>query len=194
MLGSLNISANNLETLPAELLDMIRYGPLTELIADPNPWTQVPASATKQKESLPISCLEGASMILRAVSTVQLLKPSGAVDNSSAGHQDCHRPERPGTQATLAETALTKLIKLQAFPSIFASAIENVDGPILDVLKVGMNVSLLGDRHCTCGRSFILPRHQWMEWWDICPPWRVAQPSKLPFLRQVCRMCPSEIL
>ena len=190
-LRTLNISMNDLEVLPAELLDLMKAGNLKEVIADPNPWTPIPDSATKQKG---LGEYHGANNFFwtpMAVSSVQLLKPSGDVDDAYTDHQDCQPPKRLATQATLAETALTKLIKLQAFPSIFASAVENVDGPILDVLKNGMNASLFGDRRCTCGRSFLLPRRQWIEWWLITSS-RGHRELKLPFLRQVCRMCPDK--
>ena len=189
MLRTLNISANKLESLPAELLELIQSGSLKELIADPNPWTQVPEWATERNVLTPVSIRTSSVGLLTALSPVQLLKPSGAVDGVSTGHQECRSPKWPGAQSTLVETALTKLIKLQAFPSIFASAIENVDGPILDVLKVGMNASLFGKRRCACGRSFTLPRQQWIEWWSFSTPGGF-QLSNIPFLRQVCNACP----
>ena len=183
-LQSLNVSANKLTTLPFELLRLLFQYRLEDLIADPNPWTQVPDSATRMTDTGRLTCTRHV-MRRAAISNVEILRPSGSVERtvsySDLQSLGCRQP-------SLAETALNRMVTLQSFQNVKEWVDEDIPAPVRGILTTGFAYSSLGPRRCLCGQSFILPQMQWVEWWYI-DKLMTGCSLKLPFLRQSCSRC-----
>ena len=183
-LQSLNISSNRLAFIPVELLRLISHFNLKDFIADPNPWTQVPDSAAKLKET---SRLDRNQYVMRraAISNVEILRPCGVVERTVPFSmlQSIRRK-----QPSLAELALNRMTTMQSFQNINEWIDEGIPAPVREMLNTGLAYSAIGHRQCLCGQSFILPAKQWLEWWNI-DKISTGPSLKLPFLRQFCSRC-----
>lgn len=188
-LEQFNIAANQLQHLPYEMLRLYDREDFS-LTSTPNPFSQ-PQS--------PISLnfdLENPSFtkdpLLVAQSTRTYFHADGANINNGATSLQALSSRVP----CLLELALRKCKDLPDLAEI-EDWCSTGGGPsnLRVPLALAQEASKYGDLECTvCGRSFIVPMVQWMEWWNVptrskrllnSAPLRIPS-TTIPFLRQGC--------
>lgn len=213
-LQEINLSVNQLTTLPWEILWLIRKGDLKQLTVHPNPFMSFEEAAAdiehwhheNGSEGELRSCEydgpipeEAWAPIHIATGRVQRFDAEGKlVSNKAFG-----KPRNTTTQTrtsrvpSLRELALLECNKapyLDQFLADDATSAEYPE-PVIRLLRKAISVRNAGGMSCSvCHRSFVIPRTQWIEWWDCatyenglkCPRASGAELRPLPFLRRGC--------
>lgn len=201
-LEKLNVAANQLKTLPWSIMNLINRGKLKHLIALPNPFIKPDDVLGIERfceivDGRPLlrHLQEQATPILVARSYIEYL--------DSAGYPSRFTPPTKTFSRSLRETALqayTKTIDVSIESHQFSiSDLEQgnlpISKPVLSSLRKAVEARKYGDNICSiCSRSFIIPRVQWIEWWDCFPFENVRGQCRkegyhhfpLPFLRRGC--------
>ena len=186
-LVDINIAGNELKNLPHEMLDLYKR-PEFQMTAMPNPFSQ------------PQSVFPPNPDFEKSLFTTDLLffvrhKPTYFhADGSNANDA---APWRLSSRVpSLLELALRKCKDLPDLVDIEKECTTG-GGPstLAGPLAMAQEVTKYGDLECTvCGRSFVLPRVQWLEWYTVPNEWRRTHTSfsakvlsrTIPFLRQGC--------
>lgn len=183
-LEHLNLSGNELPHLPYEIHRFFDRAEFL-LIAHPNPFEEV-ASTDPTGSALGLSTTQPL-LLLRGIPTYFHSDGSPAKDTRLCA---------PHRVPSLFELALQKT---RSLPDL--SGIQDwctiAEGPasLSRPLALAQEATAYGERECTiCSRSFIVPRVEWLEWWDT-PSRGKLGPRKwgyshyarsIPFLRQGC--------
>ncbi|EER23293.1 Leucine Rich Repeat family protein [Coccidioides posadasii C735 delta SOWgp] len=214
-LQDLNLAVNRLEHLPWELLSLMQKGDLKRLTVHPNPFIQldelniaewfwdVEEGDAPVSERLKPNTYSGDANpkvwlpIHIANSPVSYFDMEG----HPLSHSDTLPP--PNRAQSLRELSLQACLRSPQVSHFLDLTIldapeeEHPDFPafVVRLLRLAKQVKLTGDRTCSvCARTYVVPRAEWVEWWD-CTPYengskipRVAGQRlwPLPFLRRGC--------
>lgn len=182
-LETLNVANNKLQYLPFEVLQLIRFGKLHYLVADPNPWrTFQPEEICHHDEgtsSIPISrALPLPAGTIHSVCKVAQSFPEYFNQNGPL-RQSSIRPsastisvvqqmQTSSSVPSLIELTLLKLSKLQDLADLPERLLEDDNMPpsVMNLLGLVRDVQIAGGQCCTsCDRDMVMPRKQWVEWW-----------------------------
>lgn len=171
-LKSLNVSANNIQYLPYEVIEMLRFGVLTELNESPNPWMAPPELTDRILDISPMAIITGwlqkhwrIGLRRQIVSKPVEFYPDGSFRQCKDGAVATLRP------TYLSEMVLRALMKHNT-TKIDLSTLLSEDHPqsVHRLLKTLYQAQTGGGRVCTfCHSEMILPRYQWYEWWHVAP-------------------------
>jgi Leucine rich repeat len=187
-LEQLNLSGNQLQHLPHEMLrlhDRQRFS----LIATPNPFAelQTPIAPNLDLEDFrswraPRLVSQGTPTFFHADASTVKIDVNLVAANS-------------GRVPSLLELALRKCKDLQEVAEINDWCCTGGGPSSLKLpLALAQQTTAYGDFECTiCSRRFVVPRVQWLEWWNV-PTWprschgfnRKLPPAIIPFLRRGC--------
>lgn len=184
-LHHLNIAANRLKHLPYEMLRLYNR-PEFEMVATPNPFDQLPLDQRIPECDPDILWTKQPRFVARSLNTyfhadaVTSIPTSGQVSPASK-------------VPSLLELVLRKckdlpdLVELQDWCTA-----GNGPATLSKPLAFAQEAASYGDLECTiCGKGFIVPRVQWMEWWRLPAEKRIMQmglrdPWMVPYLRRGC--------
>jgi Leucine rich repeat len=193
-LEHLNIAGNELHYLPYEMLPLFDR-PGFEMIATPNPFKEPPSSSVGPTLHPDISSTKP---FLVSRSTYTYFHPNGSTTINPAPST------APSRVPSLLELTLQKSKSLPDLLDI-KDWCSSGEGPLTlsGPLAMTQEANAYGDRQCTiCSRSFIVPRVEWLEWWDSPSGWKPARGDLagrrgemiIPFLRQGCNWaCVEEV-
>ena len=187
-LEQLNLSGNQLQHLPYEMLrlhDRERFS----LIATPNPFAELESS--KAPDLNLGDYRSGRAPLLVAQST-----PTFFYADASTVKPDVNVvAANSGRVPSLLELALRKCKDLQGVAEMDDWCCTGGGPSSLKLpLALAQQTAAYGDFECTlCSRRFVVPRVQWLEWWNV-PTWprsrhglpRRLPPAIIPFLRRGC--------
>lgn len=213
-LQEINLSVNQITTLPWEILWLIRKGDLKQLTVHPNPFMSIEKEAGDVEHwhhgngtegDLRACEYEGPipeeawAPIHIATSRVQRFDAEGKLVSTKAfGRSQSATTQNQTSRApSLRELALLECNKapyLDQFLADDATSAESPE-PVIRLLRQAISVRNAGGMTCSvCHRSFVIPRTQWIEWWDCAtyenglkfPRASGAELRPLPFLRRGC--------
>lgn len=207
-LQEINVSVNRLEHLPYEMLLLMQTGSLRQIYVHPNPLLQLENASdietwhyTNRDEdgTLRMKKYEGEapaeaqSPIHIATSRVRRLDSQG---KPFSGHYPSHRaPDAVTRVPSLRDLALLACSRYPYLDKFLQE--EDLTGfpeLMVQLLRRARDVRHQGDQICSvCGRNFIVPRTEWIEWWD-CSIYETAVKQResneklrpLPFIRRGC--------
>ncbi|RAL10364.1 leucine-rich repeat domain-containing protein [Aspergillus homomorphus CBS 101889] len=188
MLQEVNLSVNRLQSLPWELLWLIRKGDLKHLTVRPNPLLQIEEQEIAEWHVPPDelrSCLydgpapeEAWAPVHVATGPVRRYNAEGVLAERDVGSSQTAMEidaEGPQGQAPLAasrvpslrEVALLSFSRSSYFELIADSDMADYPALMLRLLRDAREVRSGGGRSCSvCHRSFVIARTEWIEWWD----------------------------
>lgn len=217
MLQEINLSVNRLQYLPWEILQLIRKGDLKHLVVHPNPFLQFeeaeieqwhygdwdgrrsPDDAPRLYDYKGPAPEEAWAPIHVATGPVRRFNMEGlpvAGGKSHGGSQtQTGIEETPSRVPSLRELSLLACSRSPYFDQLFESDISSCPELVVRLLRQAREVRNAGGRSCSvCHRSFVVPRTEWIEWWDCTTyenglkgpraPGEKLRP--LPFLRRGC--------
>ncbi|KAJ6151590.1 Leucine-rich repeat typical subtype [Penicillium chermesinum] len=181
----LNIAVNQLSELPWDLMRLMQAGELKHFTAHPNPFPSIEhAEIVKwhrepcRKEdgvaidSIPfdhykIAPLDAWSPVHVATGPVTQLDLEGRrIESSSAsvsGHSKSAAP-------SLRELALRAVSKLPELDLLTDEELEEYPALLIPLMRQVKKIRASGSQQCSvCRREFIMPRTEWIEWWDCVP-------------------------
>lgn len=188
----LNVSVNRLSYLPWEILWLLQQGELKHLIARPNSFLSIEeaqiaawhAHSNKKDESSsqdPLQFREyqetppseaWAPIHVATGPTSRLNMEGNPIANSSA----VSMATAPGTTShatcspSLREVALRTISKLPYLEQISDAELGEYPALVIRLLQRAMEVRAAGGRSCSvCHRDYVIPRTEWLEWWDCTP-------------------------
>jgi Leucine rich repeat len=184
----LNISGNQLQHLPYEMLRLFDNEDFA-LIATPNPFLEL------QSPIPPHLDLRG-SRSWRAPTLVVQSTPTFFYADASTIKTDVNLVvANSGRVPSLLELALRKCKNPQELADMDTWCSTGGGPSSLKLpLALAQQATAYGDFECTiCSRCFVVPRVQWLEWWDVLnypmSPLRFPRglpPAIIPFLRRGC--------
>ncbi|MCJ1248689.1 hypothetical protein MMC30_005907 [Trapelia coarctata] len=208
-LETINLSGNSLHYLPWELLDLVRSGKLKNLYLHPNPFF-APVVDSAERATLPemppaASC-DG--FILYAITPIAFLDITGRACANSPPAPSTTEYHRPWTDNRLAAHTHEWTTNSSQAPSLFELALRACanssssaqlpellpDDPPPSVPKWLKEASLVkgaGGTLCSvCKRRYVVPRAEWIEWWQGV----YSITAALPLLRRACSWgCASKV-
>lgn len=177
-LQELNLSVNRLRYLPWELLWLIRKGDLKQFIVRSNPLQQIDEDEA-QVSQWHLSKSPDGSLRLREYNRpipeeawAPIHIATGPIRRFNMdGYPVTETPTTPGkkesTVPSLREVALVSLNNSNFFDITPDSEIADFPDLMLRLLRSAREVKDAGGRCCSiCHRNFVLPRTEWVEWWD----------------------------
>ncbi|EAL87342.1 hypothetical protein KXW98_002211 [Aspergillus fumigatus] len=215
MLQEINLAVNRLRCLPWELLWLIRKGDLKHLMVRPNPllqtndvevtrwYTPDGSDAASPEEALKACHYEGPppeeawAPIQVAISPIRRFNMEGIpiTDGQSGALPLRSSDDTPSHVPSLREVSLLAFSKSAYCDQISESEMIGYPELMVRLLRQAKGVRNAGGRSCSiCHRSFVIPRTEWIEWWDCstyenglkrprCPG---EQLRPLPFRRFGC--------
>lgn len=176
-LQEVNLSVNRLRYLPWELLWLIRKGDLKHLIVRSNPLLQIDEAQISQWHSSPSPdgtlrlCEydhpvpeEAWAPIHIATGPIRRFNTDGY---RITDPQPIPEDKKQSAVPSLREVALVSLNKSNFFEITPDSEIADFPELMLRLLRYARDVKDAGGRRCSiCHRDFVLPRTEWIEWWD----------------------------
>ena len=208
-LQEFNVGGNQLNWLPWELLQLTKAS-LTRWTLFPNPFIRpVPSTWEFSKRvsmSGSIYAYHGASThiafldITGASSRHWRPAPSSMTEHSpelARIHEFLCPPTEERTRVpSLLELALRACYKAPQLSQLPFLLPEDVDvAHLIQLLKQTFYLKEAGGRKCSvCGREYIVPRTEWVEWWCFGPPHSSGKNEsalhqsggQIPFLRRGC--------
>ncbi|RAL00705.1 leucine-rich repeat domain-containing protein [Aspergillus ibericus CBS 121593] len=184
LLQEVNLSVNRLQTLPWELLWLIRKGDLKHLIVRPNPLLQIEEqeittwhvspenlnsctydTPPPEESWAPIHVATGPVTRYNAEGVPLDPQPTSFSPSSSSSSPT---PKQETTRVpSLRELSLLSFSR-SPYPDLLSS--EEIDTfPALmgRLLRTAKEVRSAGGRSCSvCHRAFVMARMEWIEWWD----------------------------
>lgn len=206
-LESLNVANNKLQHLPYEVLELIRFGKLSYLLAEPNPWTATqPSEICSDTEPTPLPRIlplqKGTIHHVRKVaeSSPDYFRHDGT-PITFAQHADGTLPVelREGSSTrSLTQAALLSCYNQQDLAHLPEWLLDELPPNVRKLLDLARVVQESGGRLCTtCRRQMVIPRKQWTEWWSMSSyhvhPTTTSNSDKVyPFLRRQCGLACSQ--
>lgn len=208
-LQEINVSVNRLQHLPYEMLLLMQTASLRQIYVHPNPLLQLESASdietwhyTNRDEEGTLRMaeyqgeapVEARAPIHIATSRVRRLDDQG---NPVAGHYPSHRaPEAVTRVPSLRDLALLACSRYPPYLDKFLQEEDLTGYPelVVRLLHRARDVRHRGDQICSvCGRNFIVPRTEWIEWWD-CSIYETSMKQRepneklrpLPFIRRGC--------
>ena len=199
-LEELNLGGNKLRWLPWEIL-LLSQHKLANIYVHPNPFVQpiprIKYNLFSRVRSWPRRRPWAASKVAYLDISGTPCRGSPAAPSSQRQYpvsrdrtsQNTFEPwkETPNQTPSLLELAL-RSCSTSTTPKDLPSLLPG-DSTVLDLLKQALAVKDAGGRACTiCGRSFIIARTEWLEWWTFRDS--LIFKGVMPFLRRGCSwMC-----
>lgn len=186
-LAEINIAGNELKDLPYEIFDLYKR-PDFRMTAPANPFSRPQSLLPSDRNPEPSPFSTFPLFLVRNKPTY--FHADGSKMNDAAPRTlSCRVP-------SLLELALRKCKELPDLVDVEKECSVGA-GPstLAEPLAMAQEATEYGDLRCTvCGRSFILPRVQWLEWYRVPHEARyIGTPScarvltqTIPFLRQGC--------
>lgn len=219
MLQEINVSVNRLQYLPWEILQLIgKGGELKHLVVHPNPFLQFeeaeieewhhgawdgrksPDDELKFRDYKGLPPEDAWAPIHVATGPVRRFNMEGLPVTSGKSYGGSQTQtsvdETHSRVPSLREVSLLACSKSPYFEQLFESDISSYCPELVTrLLRQTREVRNAGGRKCSvCNRSFVIPRTEWIEWWDCAPhenglkgpraPGQKLRP--LPFLRRGC--------
>ncbi|KAJ9252227.1 hypothetical protein DTO207G8_4842 [Paecilomyces variotii] len=213
MLQEINVSVNRLQYLPWELLWLIWKGDLKHVTLRPNPFLQIedatieewhyktPDGQIPSKEDTRLFEYEGPAPeeawapIHVATGPVSFFNMEGLPVAEGKSFNKYKNSTNSSRVPSLRELSLLACNQNPYFDQLLASDLSYFPSPVVRLLQQARDIRDVGGRSCSvCHRSFVVPRTQWIEWWD-CTTYESGlkgpRPSNeklrpLPFLRRGC--------
>lgn len=204
-LESLNVANNKLQYLPYEVLELIRFGKLSYLLAEPNPWIAAQSSEMcTATDDIPVQRIlplqngtihhvqkvaRGIPDYFRNDGTPIALIANGIMPSELAGGS---------SSRSLTQTALLKCCNQQDLTDLPEWLLDDLPPNVRKLLESARVIQESGGRICTiCHREMVIPRKQWIEWWSMSAyhayPTPTSNSDKIyPFLRQQCALACTE--
>ncbi|KGO42136.1 Leucine-rich repeat, typical subtype [Penicillium expansum] len=193
----LNLSVNQLACLPWELLKLMQQGELKHLTVRPNPflpieeaqiaeWHYKPtnkketendedASPPLQFQDQESSLDEGWIPLHVATGPITYMDMEGNPmgDSPSRNRLALTLPGPPSPvnyAPSLREVALRAVSKLPYLEQTTDEELAEYPALIVPLLQRAREVRAAGGQPCSvCQREYVIPRAEWMEWWDFTP-------------------------
>lgn len=216
LLQNLNVAGNRLEHLPWEIVGLMQKGDLQQLTVHPNPFISLEHSNVAQWHSIhndkltyrersetstPGSPAAKAPIHVATGAVIYLNTEGNALDSTahvSSNFSFTSQQQIPSPHAhSLRELALQSCNRSHQLSRILEAPglLDSLPAHVLHLLDRAKEVRDFGGRYCSvCCRSYVIPRVEWIEWWDCMPyengskkPRRDGeQLHPLPFLRRGC--------
>jgi Leucine rich repeat len=206
-LQEINLSMNRLSALPWEMLWLIRKGDLKQMTVHPNPFMSFDESRMdiehwhcgtdlRSCEYQGPAPEDAWAPIHIATSRVQRFDSEGNVPIASRSKPALPQ-DKPSRVPSLRELALLECNKYPYLDQFLADDADmaGYPEPVIRLLRRAVAVRNAGGMSCSvCHRSFVIPRTEWIEWWDCTtyenglksPRASGAELRPLPFLRRGC--------
>ncbi|KAJ5188745.1 Leucine-rich repeat typical subtype [Penicillium cf. griseofulvum] len=190
----LNLSVNQLTYFPWEILRLMQQGELKHLTVRPNPFIPIEEAQiaewhynpNKEKEtendeesSPPLqfqeqesSPNEGWTPLHVATGPITYMDMEGnPMGDSSSGKRGTLTPTSLVNNApSLREVALRAVSKLTYLEQTTDEELAEYPALIVPLLQQAREVRAAGGQPCSvCQREYVIPRTEWMEWWDFTP-------------------------
>lgn len=179
----INLSVNRLNYLPWELLWLIKKGDLKHLIVRPNPLWQIDEAKIAQWHSPNGTTQTSPDEALRSIEyDTPVPEEAWAPIHIATGPiQRFNMDGFPMTEAqtnimsdkmksnvpSLREVSLLSLARSSLLDLVPDSELAEFPELMLRLLRYARDVRSAGGRCCSiCHRGFVLPRTEWIEWWD----------------------------
>lgn len=180
-LQEVNLSVNGLRFLPWELLWLIKKGDLKHLVVRSNPLLQINETAISKWHLTPPAQPDGTlrlheyelpvpeeawAPIHIATGRIRRFNTDGyRITDPQPMPEEGHKKE--SAVPSLREVALVSLNRSNFFEITPDSEIADFPDLMLRLLRYARDVKDGGGRRCSiCHRDFVLPRTEWIEWWD----------------------------
>lgn len=180
----LNIAVNRLTYLPWELLQLVRCGELKHLTANPNPfptieqaeittWHRKPqmeesAAANSvcfdQYEETPADAWH--ALHVATGPFIRLDMEGRCIESSSIPASMVPHANAP----SLREVALRAVSKLPDVEHITDDELADFPALVIPLIHQVRKIRAAGGQQCSvCQADYVLPRVEWLEWWDCIP-------------------------
>ena len=185
----LNLSVNQLAYLPWEIVKLMQQGELKHLTLRPNPFlafehSQIAKWHYNKKEaesdqnlSSPVLLQgpedesEGWGPVHLATGPITYMDMEGNPMGDSSSRNSKPGLTSPVNDApSLREVALRAVSKLPYLEQATDEELAEYPALIVPLLKQAREVRATGGKCCSvCQREYVIPRAEWMEWWDFSP-------------------------
>jgi hypothetical protein len=200
-LESLNVANNQLRYLPFEVLELVRFGKLSYLLAEPNPWLGARHSEMcSTTDDIPVQrILPLQNGTIHHVQKVAYGIPDyfgndGAPIAQAANRIMPRELGRGSSSRSLTQTALLGFCNQQDGAGLPEWLLDDLPPNVRKLLESARVIQESGGRDCTlCRRQMVIPRKQWIEWWSMSAYHAHSTPTSssdkvYPFLRQQCAL------
>ena len=200
-LESLNVANNKLQYLPYEVLELVRFGKLSYLLAEPNPWRAAqPSEMCTGTDDVPVQrILPLPSGTIHHVQKVAQSIPDyfrndGTPIPQAANGTMPSELTRGSFSQSLTQTALLRCCHQQDLADLPEWLLDDLPPNVRKLLESARVIQESGGRVCTlCRREMVMPRKQWIEWWSMSAYHAHSTPTSnsdkvYPFLRQQCAL------
>lgn len=192
----INLSSNNINYLPWEILDHVRSGKLMRSYLHPNPFF-APISDHPECEGLPEMppYAEVGGLILYATTCIGYLDITGRACTNSPPAPSATKHHKPWTRNRPVAKTPEWSNRSSHTPSLFELALRTCahspssplpeDSPfaVSKWLKHALLVREAGGTLCSvCKKPYVIPRAEWIEWWHGVS----SVAAVLPLLRRAC--------
>ena len=200
-LESLNVSNNQLRHFPYEVLELIRFGKLSYLVAEPNLWTAAqPCEKCTDTDSSPLPRLlplqKGTIHHVQKVaqSLSDYFRHDGtplATAQRGNGNSPLELPQTSSSRS-LTQATLLFCCKQQNIAELPEWLLDDLPPNVRKLLELARDVQESGGRLCTtCRREMVISRKQWIEWWSLSSYHANSATTSTsdkvyPFLRRQC--------
>ncbi|KAL8730049.1 MAG: hypothetical protein Q9181_004804 [Wetmoreana brouardii] len=172
-LRELNLANNNLRWLPYEMRDLLHRN-LKIIMLHPNPFLRPMPRPTAIKSAVSAMCSTAPAYVSidGTLSRGSPLTPTTTTDYwpQSATHTttDPARPDRLSKAPSLFETSLRACRDSPQLSQLPFLVPPDAPGSLVPALKHTWRVKQQGGQRCTiCDASYIIPRTEWIEWWQL---------------------------
>jgi hypothetical protein len=202
-LESLNVANNKLRHLPYEVLELIRFGKLSYLLAEPNPWI-APQSFEMCNDTdysplpriLPLQKGTIHHVQKQAQSSPDYFRNDGGPISFAQPPSGTLPPELADVSSSrsLTQAALLSCCNQQDLADLPEWLLDDLPPNVRKLLESARLVQESGGRFCTmCRREMVIPRKQWIEWWSMSAyhAHQMMTPNSdkvYPFLRRQCAL------
>jgi hypothetical protein len=202
-LESLNVANNKLRHLPYEVLELIRFGKLSYLLAEPNPWI-APQSFEMCNDTdyspipriLPLQKGTIHHAQKQAQSSPDYFRNDGGPISFAQPPSGTLPPELADVSSSrsLTQAALLSCCNQQDLADLPEWLLDDLPPNVRKLLESARLVQESGGRFCTmCRREMVIPRKQWIEWWSMSAyhAHQTTTPNSdkvYPFLRRQCAL------
>ncbi|KAJ5888446.1 hypothetical protein N7495_008487 [Penicillium taxi] len=212
----LNIAVNDLSFLPYELLGLL-HAELKHFTAYPNPFPSIEEAqiaqwhrnpTKKEGEETPLHDLlyfdeydgeppvdAGAAIHVATGPTVKLdVEGRKMEDNLRSPSTIMASNDYLSNAPSLRELSLRAVCKLPDIEHVTDEELAVFPKPVATLLRQAKKVRAAGGQHCSvCQQEYVIPRAEWLEWWDCAPHENGMRPRvsgeklrPLPFRRFCC--------